>query len=581
MESNLPLLSTGEQAFEKIRSKGMIYVDKTGYLPGLHRMGKVVFLARPRRFGKSLTVSTLDSFHSGRYELFKGLAAEPHLKSEDFVKRPVLAFDMSSIAVNFSKDELEATLFGLVHDNAKRHGVSAEGNNPAEAFRRLIRNVREGSGQDAVVIVDEYDAPVLALVQKEKESWNHGLINDTRDVMSGFYTQIKAESSCIEYAFITGISKFSRMGVFSKLNNVTDITLDTRYGAFVGFTHDEMKTYYSDYIAETADSLGMTEADLLDKMMRWYDGFSFDGVTSLYNPFSVIQFLIAGEFDNFWMESGSDSFVREFIRKETICVDQLSGTIVNREFAKSPGEIGQTSATGFLYQAGYLCLRKSSGNEYRLDFPNNEVFSALSRMFLTNMFRTLDIAVNIFANLNSSFTEGNLSAILESMSRMYSNIPYDDYSSIERTMLITITSVDGKSVTVKSFSEAISNILGEGFYRSLLLSFLHGAGGAPSAERHLNLGRPDLNARFGSFDFAIEMKTAENINGTLTAAKDGMRQIRDRGYGESFPNPILMSIAIDKERRNIGASVCEKNGIEETYVRDDSGRLTKSGAEET
>ncbi|MDR1111640.1 MAG: AAA family ATPase, partial [Deltaproteobacteria bacterium] len=386
MANGLPLLKTGTSSFRKIRAEHRLYVDKTMYIPELINKGDVIFLSRPRRFGKSLTVSTLDSFFTGEKDLFRGLAAEKFMKSQEFVPKPVINLVMSRPSGSDSKEKLENGILTELRLNAKRYGVSLRGSDPADAFLELIREIKEVCSKNAVLLIDEYDAPVIKIVQNPGLSKIKDLLEDTRTVMSNFYSKIKDEDANLDFVFITGVTKFSRMGVFSTLNNIKDISLLPEFAALAGFTQEELENNFKPFIGRTADALDLGENVLLDKIRDYYDGFSFDGETRLYNPFSTMNFFGDMEFNNYWMESGSNTLLREMLRDKGLTVDQFKDLPVDKNFARSPGEIEKTPAHGFLYQAGYLTLRKKTDSSYALDYPNFEVLSSMSRLFIDNLF---------------------------------------------------------------------------------------------------------------------------------------------------------------------------------------------------
>ncbi|MDR1313344.1 MAG: AAA family ATPase, partial [Deltaproteobacteria bacterium] len=384
MTYDLPVLPLGMASFENLRGKQAVYVDKTKYITDLESAGQFVFCARPRRFGKSLTVTTLDAFYSGRIDLFQGLAAEKDMRSPYFVACPVVRLDMSAVAGSDSKETLQDVIMDRLGIVAERHQVSLRGANCSNAFSHLIRDVHKASGQKAVILLDEYDAPVINLVGRDKLAYDKNLLVNTRIVMQDFYTQIKVEEDHIKFAFITGVTKFSKMGVFSRLNNLRDISLYPDFSTFMGYTHEELQTYFAPFISTTALQLKMTEEGLLKKLKEYYDGFSFDGKNEVYNPFSVISFFAEKEFGNFWMESGSNTVVRKYLRDKALTVDQFLDQEINYSQARAPGEIDATSPAGFLYQSGYLTLRAKAGGAYLLDYPNREVREAISTLFMEN-----------------------------------------------------------------------------------------------------------------------------------------------------------------------------------------------------
>jgi hypothetical protein len=326
----------------------------------------------------------LDAFYSGRKDLFQGLAAEKDMCSLNFAACPVVRLDMSAVAGSESAEILQKTIMRRLGIVAERYHVPLRGEDCADAFSCLLQDVHEASGQEAVLLLDEYDAPVIELVGRDKLTYDNKLLSETRNIIQKFYTQIKIEEEHIKLAFITGVTKFSRMGVFSKLNNLLDISLFPKFSAFMGYTHEELKTYFAPFITRTALELKTSEEGLLNKLKEYYDGFSFDGKNEVYNPFSILSFFKTKEFGNFWMASGSNTVVRKYLRDKALTVDQFQGQEMNYSQASAPGEIDATSPAGFLYQSGYLTLRSKKDGVYLLDYPNSEVREAVSTLFMEN-----------------------------------------------------------------------------------------------------------------------------------------------------------------------------------------------------
>jgi AraC-like DNA-binding protein len=539
METDLPMLSVGTQSFEEVRLHKMVYIDKTGHFPGLRRMGKTVFLSRPRRFGKSLTVSALYEFHSGRTELFDGLAAHGHMVSRSFVPRPVILLNMIEAAGRSSVENLARALNQIVEDNALRLGVEISGDDPAECFMSLLRNVFRRFGIKSVVLVDEYDAPVISLVQSKNMARKELMLDDTRELMSTFYAQVKAADTAIDFTFITGVTKFSRMGVFSQLNNVTDISLHEEYGDLVGFTQEEIETNFSPYLSRMANRIGMSTPELLARVRDWYDGFSFDGIVKLYNPFSFVSFLNFGRFSNFWMESGSSSFIREFFRERKVSPEQFQDKPVTIGFLMEPGEIDDTTPEGFLYQAGYLSVLMASPGKYMLHYPNAEVRSAVAKLFLHNFRNKVDVE-NSVDDLTGHLTSGNLPDIIRCVYRFFAGVPYP--------------------------TDQDPNTRKEDFYRSVLYAFFSGSGSMVSSEQHTSHGRSDIVVRRGSLTLVIEVKTSEDTPSSLAAAEQGFEQILSRRYGDRYVDPVTIAIAFALDIRNIGSCIFREKGGAKTCL---------------
>ncbi|MDR2488461.1 MAG: ATP-binding protein [Desulfovibrio sp.] len=520
--TELRKLPIGYQTFEDVRTDGAIYVDKTGYLPGLENNGKVVFCARPRRFGKSLTVSALDAFHSGRKDLFGGLTAGAALDSPAFRPRPVVRLDMSAVTPELGLDVMLARLRDILASNAERHGLAMPDGDPVAAFVKLIASVRKAKGEKAVLLVDEYDAPVIDSLGKPE-------VDAVREIMRSFYKQIKVVNEHLHFAFITGVSKFTRMGVFSSLNNITDISLEPEYAAFMGITHEELAANFGPHIGAAAGKLGMTPDDLLEKIRDYYDGFSFDGKTRLYNPFSTLLFLQKAEFLNYWMESGSNTVIRNFLKDKKLTVDEFRGMPVSRASLFDPGPIESATPELFLYQAGYLSLRQNENGIFSLDYPNFETLSSFSSFMVRNTFRNdtaADSSMTLFLN---AFLNRDAEGMIAEIKRNYAAQSYQDHDASEK----------------KGY--------GEDFYRSSLLSYLHGAGVMAVPELQGSHGRADIAAWRDGRTMIIELKMADSPADAEKAADDGMAQIRDRDYGGRFVSPLLLSIAIDKSARQVAA----------------------------
>ncbi|MDR1313611.1 MAG: ATP-binding protein, partial [Deltaproteobacteria bacterium] len=565
-----------------IRKKQAVYVDKTKFITDLENAGKFVFCSRPRRFGKSLTVTTLDAFYSGRKDLFQGLAAEKDMCSLNFAACPVVRLDMSAVAGSDSTVLLQNTIIMRLGIIAERHQVPLRSDDCAVAFSCLLQDVHKTSGQEAVLLFDEYDAPVIELVGRDKLTYDKKLLSDTRNIMQKFYTQIKIEEEHIKLAFITGVTKFSRMGVFSKLNNLLDISLFPDFSSFMGYTHEELKTYFAPFITSTALELKMSEEGLLNKLKEYYDGFSFDGKNVVYNPFSVLSFFKAKEFGNFWMASGSNTVVRKFLRDGALTVDQFRGQEMDYSEASQPGEIDATSPAGFLYQSGYLTLRSKKGGVYLLDYPNSEVREAVSKLFLQNFNSDWGAIGKSGRELGDRLASGDITGMVSILFMLLADIHYSDHLEANRVPLVRMLKKNmgkipganrldpsGESKAAK-LAEKLQVEKGESYYRSLLQTCLWMAGAKTTPEKPENCGRLDLEVVYGSMTYVMELKITKNARGAAKAARSGMNQIHLRGYGGASETPVLVSLAIGKEERNIVGGLFKRNG-RETALRIKNG----------
>ena len=340
-------LPTGIPTFEEIRTEGHVYVDKTPYLIQMIDMGKINFLSRPRRFGKSLTVSTLEALFLGRKELFKGLYAEKYLNSPKFKPSPVISLDMSKVACGRGMDGIRETLVDQIKIIARLQGVSLPDSQlPSALFNNLIINLYSKHEQKVVILLDEYDAPYTEFVN------DTDMANAVRAELRDCYSQIKANDRYLRFVFITGISKFARFGVFSKLNNTTDLSLMPEYAGMCGYTEEEIIKYFPDYLEDTAIELDISTEELLERMRYYYNGFCFDRELSvrLYNPFSTLAFFTEKYFADYWVESGRSQVIADFIKNRHLTVDEFRNFAIPESFARSPGDVDTTPPEGFLYQ---------------------------------------------------------------------------------------------------------------------------------------------------------------------------------------------------------------------------------------
>ena len=428
MENKRLKLPTGIQTFETIRTEGYVYVDKTKYLIELINSGKIYFLARPRRFGKSLTISTFDALFSGKKELFKGLYAEEFLNRPEFEPNPVIRLDMSNCTTCNGLEIMEYSLKLQVYNIAERLDVTLSEDipTPGDALNQLILCTVKKYTSKVVVLIDEYDKPFTDFID------DIDMADKVRGLLRNFYSRLKANEEHIRFIFLTGISKFTKMGVFSTLNNLTDISYDTKYGNICGYTKEEIIDYFPEYLDETAHKLKISRDGLVKKMQQYYNGFCFDmgGENRLYNPFSTLDFFQKKAFLNFWMASGSTSMIAKYLKTQNLTVEQFRNLPVSEDFLTNSVEIDKAKPESFLYQTGYLSLREGISDDLSLDFPNNEVLNSMSAM----------LAENILDDHNDNFTycridllaglmTSDCDKIVAVFNRLLASIPYDDFTA--------------------------------------------------------------------------------------------------------------------------------------------------------
>ena len=362
-------LPTSTSTFRKIIQNDMLYVDKTEHIYHLAKKATgAYFLSRPRRFGKSLLVSTLDELFQGNRELFREL----WIGNSDYnwESYPVIRIDMSSYPVNNIAD-LEKSIQVQLQLTAQHYGVRLENDTPAFMFADLIHELsaQSQSQNQVVILIDEYDKPIIDHLEDEEKAI---LI---RDALKGFYSIVKSQEAYIRTVFITGISKFSKVSIFSELNNLTDLTIDGRFATMLGITHVELAQYFADLLPDFAVREGLSVDGLIKKIRHWYDGFRFTRVDEpVYNPFSTMQLFDKLSFHNFWFESGTPSFLIGLIHRRNYAVEELDHLQVD-ELAFSTYDVKKLSLIPILFQTGYLTIKEYNHQleQYTLHFPNYEV----------------------------------------------------------------------------------------------------------------------------------------------------------------------------------------------------------------
>ncbi|KZX12246.1 ATP-binding protein [Methanobrevibacter curvatus] len=364
-------LPIGTQSFSILRNENYLYVDKT---PQIHKMinnGRVYFLSRPRRFGKSLLVSTLEELFSANKELFKDLYI--YDKWDWNKKYPVIKIDFGSMDYENS-DELKVSLFDFLDETSEKFEIELKRRNLAQRFGELIKKINKKLKEKVVILIDEYDKPIIDHIT------NFKIADENRKALNNFYQSLKANDEFLKFIFITGISKFSSTSIFSGLNNPNDITLDKDYTKICGYTHKELEECFKDHIENLANEESLNYKETLGKIEHWYDGYSWDGKTKVYNPFSTLFLFNKREFSNYWFSSGTPTFLMETLKKENN-LQPIIEPIVATKNDLDTFKIENIHPTTLLFQTGYLTIKEKSkkygATEYILDIPNYEVRESL------------------------------------------------------------------------------------------------------------------------------------------------------------------------------------------------------------
>ena len=490
-------LTTSVYTFEKLIHGNFLYVDKTDYIWQLIRPANAMyFLSRPRRFGKSLLVSTLKAIFQGKKELFKGLAL--YDKPYDWKAYPVIHLSLGdySVASN-ALQELPDYLMSKMQSLAEEHSITLTKKTPGLCLAELIDKLAD-NGQ-VVILIDEYDKPILNNITDSR-------IKEIRDCLKGFYSVLKDRNAKERFLFVTGVSKFSHVSLFSELNNLMDITLASDYAGMLGFTEAEVRQYFADRIPEAAKANGLSEEDLMKKVLEWYDGYRFsDAEIHVCNPVSLTMFFIMHfKFSNYWDTTGTPTFLLELMGKQAYdheaALQKWYGESIFAAY-----ELDRLDITGMLWQTGYLTIKDIDKDDYgmlyRLDFPDKEVQATFNGRL-----------IEFYAE------EGRGNEILAQMRMFVSAIRKDDLDGFLSIFQAFLANIDYRL-----------HIPQEKYYQSIFFTVFKFLGASIESESCTNEGRIDAYVRTAKTIFIFEFK----MNKT---AKKAVTQIIDRHYYEKFQN---------------------------------------------
>jgi hypothetical protein len=478
----------GIQTFSEIRERNYLYIDKTQYLVDFIDKGyKYVFLSRPRRFGKSLFASMIHAYYEGRKDLFEGLAMGEYEK--DWVKHPVLHFDMSA-AKHMDKDMLERYLADMLTDQEAVFGYKSEKQDPNIRLKDLVVTANRLTGRKVALIIDEYDAPLLDVVHEELN------LVALRRAMQNFYSPIKSLDPYLEFVFLTGITKFAQLSIFSELNNLFNISMYDKYSAICGISSEELHTQMLPDVERLAEHLHLSVDETFERLKRKYDGYHFSkNSEDVYNPFSLIKALASGDIGDYWFDSGTPTYIIKLLQKYNVGLRDLTGQDAGvSDFDVSPENM--TTALPLLYQSGYLTIKHYDPmiDLYTLGYPNEEVRTGMVRSLAANYLTPAE-------GTNSSFVIKFVKAVIA-----------DD---MEQALTLMRAYLAGVSYRLSNKTERDVLTI---FYLvfSLIGSFI-------KVEEESAHGRADVVITLPSVVYVMELK----FDGSADAA---LRQIDEKGY---------------------------------------------------
>lgn len=494
--------------FSRLRKLNYLYIDKTEYMYRMLTTGHRFFLSRPRRFGKSLLVSTLKEILTGNKELFEGLWIA---KSDyQWQEHGIINLDFSTFTAHDTAS-LQEGLRSELHVIAQSYGLVIDTTikDINIVLKMVVRGLYARFGHVAI-LVDEYDSPIL------KTLYNESTAKEIRDITQQFFTTIKDLDAEVQFVFITGVSSFAKAGLFSGINNLQILTLDKRFAGICGYTDEEIDQYFSNRITEWAHRENISFETLRQKIKDWYNGYCFGyNVAKVYNPFSVMRAFNIQEIENFWFQSGTPTFLVEVLKKNEHTFDPESLTATRD--ALGIFDVGLTPLTTLMFQAGYLTIvgYDSETETYTLDYPNNEVRIAFQK-YLLEVFAHIEssYAAQLSSDLKTTFIQKDIDKIISLLHQLFAHVPYQLHVKAEK------------------------------YYHSLFMMICIGAGIKAQSEYSTNIGSIDLVLEFSKIMYVIEIK----FNDT---AENALVQIEDRRYYERFlpteKNIILLGLAFKRE----------------------------------
>ena len=509
-------LPIGLQTFRELREEDCYYVDKTGFVARLVDEGKHYFLSRPRRFGKSLLLDTVKELFEGNEPLFAGLAI--HDRWDWSVRHPVVRLDFG--AGNFAEP-------GYLHTNtmaqlaaaAEDAGLAARHATATERFRELLRALHSRTGQRVVVLVDEYDKPILDTLEAGAVARDH------RNYLRGLYATIKSCDAHVRFALLTGVSKFSKVSLFSGLNNLRDLTLDPRYSALCGYTEADLDTVFAPELP------GLDRRQIRD----WYNGYNWRGAETVYNPFDILLLFDTREFAPHWFETATPTFLVDTLFRRRIGSATLDGLVTSAELL-SAFDVDAIGTEALLFQTGYLTIKATEqvGDEtlYRLGYPNLEVRRSLNRSLLRHLVQD---ATRQTANT----------------ARLYRLLEARDFNGMEALFRAFFASIPYEWHTRNDIAAY------EGYYASVFYSYFAATGLDVTVEDASSHGRADMAVRFGGAVYLFEFKVVE-----LAGEGAALAQLKARRYADKYRasgEPIyLVGVEFSRDARNVTACAVER-----------------------
>ena len=513
MNKELQKLPIGIQNFESLRKDGYCYIDKTAIVYKLVQYGRYYFLSRPRRFGKSLLLSTIKAYFEGKRELFKGLAIDS-MEDVEWQARPVLYLDLNTEKYD-KPEKLDDVLNDFLKKQEALYGSEESERSLGLRFQGIIRRACEKTGHRVAILVDEYDKPMLQAIG------NEALQDEYRSTLNGFYGALKSMDGYIKFAMLTGVTKFGKVSVFSDLNNLNDISMDLTYYNVCGITEEELLSNFPRHIDALANANGISREDCIEKLRHLYDGYHFEeNAPGVYNPFSVLNTLSKMKFSSYWFETGTPTYLVELLRQYDYQLENLENIETDADVLNSIDPT-TTNPIPVIYQSGYLTIKgyDEEFKMYRLGYPNAEVEEGFIR-FLIPYYTSID-RVNAPFQIQQFVKDvrsGECERFVNRLKAFFADTPYELTKSLEN------------------------------HYQNVLYIIFKLLGFYAHAEYHTSYGRIDLLVESKDYRYVMEFK----LDGT---AEEALQQINSKDYALPFSmdqkKTYLIGMNFSKETRNI------------------------------
>lgn len=478
-------LPIGIQTINKIIEDDYIYVDKTKVIFKLMK-GEYFFLSRPRRFGKSLLVSTLKEIFSGNKELFKNHWIYDKI---EWKSHPVIHIDFSSITHSEGRENFKENILLSLYNTATSYGIALETEDLKECLSEMVTKLHEKYGK-VVILIDEYDKPIIDYLEDINKA------NENKELLAGFYETIKPLDKYLRFVFITGVSKFSKVSIFSRLNNLLDITMDEAYWNICGYTQNELEENFDKHIDVLMEKSNLTKENLLKKIKHWYNGYSWDGKNTVYNPFGILLLFQQNQFKNHWFQTATPTFLIKLINSKNEPIEDYEGFRVGEESFDSY-DIENIDPVILLFQTGYLTIKRIRNRRYYLGYPNFEVKESFMVHLLANYSNIMPSRIKpIYFDMLDYLEEENIEKFKRSLVALFAKIPYQ------------------------------LHIDKESYYHSLTYVILELLGADIVLEESTDKGRIDGVLELEKQIYIIEFK--------MNKAEDALKQIEEKKYYEKY-----------------------------------------------